>query len=378
MIKLIIIGVAAFLLYVLQREVYRRLWNSNLKASVKFAVSQMFEGETAELLEVVENRKRLPLPVLKVKFSTGKDLVFQMKEGNSKVTDQFYWNQIFQVGGGEKITRTMTFLAKKRGYYKISGVDLVSTDLFHSYDFVDRIQDSSYLYVYPRAFTGDQLKQSLQKLNGEILAKQHLLEDPFEYRGIREYQPYDDMRSVNWKATAKTGELKVNQKNYTSLQTVRIFFNIEDTGILKKYDEVEMCLRIVAGIAQFFLACGIRIAVYGNGKDIISDEVLSIEPGAGSGQMDRIYKMLARIDTSKPVASFSDTFGERLLTENRSVRTVIISPNCYPDFEKLIREYDSQGGEYTWFYPVWDKAVEGLPDDLYKKIQWIYVKEEMQ
>ena len=230
--------------------------------------------------------------------------------------------------------------------------------------------------MYPRPFSSPEFKQSLQQLNGEILTRRHLVEDPFEYRGIREYQPYDDMRSVNWKATAKTGDLKVNQKNYTSLQTIRVFFNIEDTGILKKEDAVEMCFRIVAGIARFFLEQGIRIAVYGNGVDIINGEPVCVEAGAGSGQMDRIYKALARVDTTKPVVSFPDTFGERLLTENKGTRTMLVTPNAYEDFLSLLEEYDRQSGDYVWFFPVWGKELPQLPAWAEKHVRWMPVRED--
>ena len=90
--------------------------------------------------------------------------------------------------------------------------------------------------MYPKPFSHPDFKRSLKQLNGEVLTKRHLLEDPFEYRGIRDYQPQDDLKSINWKATARTGDLKVNQKNYTSQKSVRIFVNLEDTGILKKED----------------------------------------------------------------------------------------------------------------------------------------------
>ena len=115
MIKLIGVGLIAFLLFLLQQQIYKKIWNRSLKVQVRFASTEMFQGETGEMLEVVENRKRLPLPVLKVKFQTDRNLVFKDKEG-SKVTDLFYWNDLFQVGGGEKITRTLTFTARKRGY----------------------------------------------------------------------------------------------------------------------------------------------------------------------------------------------------------------------------------------------------------------------
>lgn len=375
MTKIIGIGIIAFLLFYLQQQIYKRLWNRDLKVQVRFASTEMFQGDTGRMLEVVENRKRLPLPVLKVKFQTDRNLVFADKEG-SKVTDLFYWNDVFQVGGGEKITRILAFTAKKRGYYKVLGIDLVSADLFLTTEMVESRQEECYLYVYPKPYVSPEFQQSLQMLNGEILTRRHLLEDPFEYRGIREYQPYDDMRSVNWKATARTGDLKVNQKNYTSLQTIRIFFNVEDTGILKKEEAVEMCFRLVAGIAQFFLSQGIRIAVYGNGVDMMNGEVVSVEAGAGSGQMDRIYKALARVDTTKPVVPFRETFGEKLLTEDKSTRTMIVAPNAYQDFLELLAEYDKMGGDYVWFYPIWEKEPPQIPQWAAPHVRWIPAREE--
>ena len=377
MMKLIGIGLIAGALFLIQLYVYNKLWNKNLYVKVDFASTRMFQGDTGELKEVVENRKRLPLPVVRVKFQTDRNLVFEEDTG-SKVTDRYYRNDVFYIGGGERITRTLPFKAKQRGYYKVLGVDLVGSDLFLTSEMVDSRQENCYLYVYPRPFISREMQQSLQQLNGEVLTKRHLIEDPFEYRGIREYQPFDDMRSVNWKATAKTGELKVNQKNYTSLQTIRIFFNIEDTGILKKEDAVEMSLRIVAGIAQFFLNQGIRIAVYGNGADIISKEPVSVEAGAGSGQMDRIYKALARIDVHTPVVDFVQRFGEKLLTEDKGTRTMIVSPNAYENFTALLEEYDRMGGDYTWFYPVWGKDRPEFPAWAQPNVKYIPIREGLE
>ena len=375
MIKIIGVGIVALVLFLLEQKLYQRLWNRSLGVKVRFGCNEMFRGEQGELLEVIENRKHLPLPMLKVKFQTDRNLAFEDTKG-ARVTDHFYRNDIFQISGGEKITRTLTFTARKRGYYKIIGVDLVAADLFFSTEMVESRQEDCYLYVYPKPFQSPEFRRSLQQLNGEILSKRHLIEDPFEYRGIREYQPYDDMRSVNWKATARTGDLKVNQKNYTSLQTIRIFFNIEDTGILKKEDAVEMSLRLAAGLAQFFLSQGIRVAMYGNGVDIMNSEPLNIEASAGSGQMDRIYKALARIDTTKPVVAFAEQFGEKLLTESKGTRTMLVSPNGYEDMLVLLKEYRETDGEFVWFFPIWEKEEPKLPEWVLPHVRWISVREE--
>ncbi len=377
MITLLVVGIVAFALFLLQALAYQKMWNKSLYARIEFASLGMFEGDTGELREVVENRKNLPLPVLRVKFQTDRGLSFGNDDG-SRVTDLFYRNDVFHVNGKERITRKLPFTAKKRGYYKILGIDLVAADTFMISEMVDtRQQDDCYLYVYPKPFISPELLQSLKQLNGEIQTKRHLIEDPFEYRGIREYQPFDDMRSVNWKATAKTGELKVNQKSYTCLANVRIFFNIEDNGILKKDDAVEMTLRIVSGIAQYFIAQGIRTSVYGNGVDVITGEAVSVEPGAGSGQFDQINKTLARIDTTKEPHDFVQIFGEKLLTEEKGTRTMIVSPNAYDDFTELLRQYTESGSDYMWFYPVWSSETPAVPDWVADHLTYVPIRRDI-
>ena len=158
--------------------------------------------------------------------------------------------------------------------------------------------------MYPKPFSHPDFKRSLKQLNGEVLAKRHLLEDPFEYRGIRDYQPQDDLKSINWKATARTGDLKVNQKNYTSQKSVRIFVNLEDTGILKKEDCVEACLQIATALLLLFLEQGMQVALYCNGIDTISGDPCILEAGGGVRQRNVCLQTLARIDTAKPVQSF--------------------------------------------------------------------------
>ncbi len=373
MIKLIGIGLIAGIFFLLQTRIYERLWNRNLKVDLQFEKEHIFEGESSNLYEIVVNQKRLPLSMLKVKFQTNRHLLFEDCQG-SRTTDQFYRNDVFQVGGGEKLTRTLTFVGGKRGYYGINGVQLVGTDLFMTKQLVEARNLKRYLYVYPTVFDSAEFRRTLQQLNGEVLTKRHLLEDPFEYRGIREYQPYDDMRSVNWKATAKTGELKVNQKSFTALQAVRVFFNIEDMGILKKEECVEASFQIVVGLCEYFLGQGIRVSCYGNGMDIINGTPLVMEANSGKGQMDSIYRALARVDVDKQPVDFVEYFGERLLKEADGTITYLVAPNGYEHFVELLEQYQELGKEYTWFYPVWESKEPELPAQLAKNIKVLNIR----
>ena len=303
---------------------------------------------------------------------TSKYLSFGNYKG-SRTTDNYYRNDVFRVSGGERVTRTLRFTAKKRGYYTINEANLVASDLFFLNQMVSDMKLDSHIHVYPRPYNNSELHQTLIQLNGDMLTKRHLYEDPFEYRGIREYQPYDDMRSINWKATAKTGDFKVNQRNFTSLKSVRIFFNIQDNNIWKKEDCVEMSLRLVASIASFFLRQGIQVSCYGNGVDIETHYPVSIESKAGEGHMDSIYKALARVDIEQPTADFVSSFEKALMQPgDNATYTFFVAPNQYDDFVELLTKYKEAGHMFMWFYPVEKNNIPTLPPLLEKHIRMIY------
>ena len=370
MIKLLGIGLIAYLLFIAQRRLYEKLWQKHLGISLSFGTNHIFEGEQGELREIIENRKRLPLSMLKVKFKTDRHLIFGNEKG-SRTTDQYYRNDVFRISGGERVTRTLRFTGGKRGYYTIDEISLVASDLFFLGQMVADQPVRAELYVYPKPYDSRRLRQSFVQLNGEMLTRRQLLEDPFEYRGIREYQPYDDMRSINWKATAKTGDFKVNQMGYTSLKSVRIFFNIQDDNILKKEEAVEMSLRIVVSLCLHFLQQGMQISCYGNGVDILTHQPLSVDGKASEGQMDFIYRALARIDTAQPTAGFVETFEEKLFQESKGAYTCFVAPNRYDDLVALLDRYEETGNPFTWFYPVLGNKEPELPPELQKRIEVI-------
>lgn len=372
--KIMGIILAAFLLFVLQRLVFEKLWDKNLEVSISFSQSDISEGEEGEIVEIIENRKYLPLPMIKVKFQTSRNLQFSDDIG-SKTTDQYYRNDIFQVGGGEKITRRLKFKGKVRGYYRIKNIDLLGSDLFFSSEYIKSMSANCYLYVYPKMLESGELKRSMQKLNGEILVKRHLLEDPFEYRGIREYQPFDDIRSVNWKATARTSALKVNQRNYTAMQTIRIFLNVDDESVWKKEREMEAAMQIVMGLAAYFLAQGIKVSFDTNGRDIITGEAVSVDGSAGSGQQNTIGKALARIDLSKESIPFVEMFCEKIIDQSDSMYTLFVAPNGFKTFICFLEKCKKQKIEYMWFYPHATLEKPEVPAELQENVQFVYLRE---
>ena len=70
--------------------------DEELFVSLAFSRKSTVRGESCELLETIENRKLLPLPVLKVKFQVSRQLAFEDAGTESSVTDQYYRNDVFR------------------------------------------------------------------------------------------------------------------------------------------------------------------------------------------------------------------------------------------------------------------------------------------
>ena len=353
------IGLGAAAFYFLQARLYSRCWNRGLTARLFFSAGNVTEGDRCYLSEQVENRKALPLPMLKVKFQVSRKLCFE-DEGDSSVTDQYYRNDILSLGPNQRVTRRIPFRCTARGYYRIDGLDLVASDLFLSREMTERIPEESVLYVYPRPAHGVSLDAAIRKLNGEILARRHLVEDPFEYRGLREYAPFDEPRSINWKASARTGELMVNLKGYTALRAVRIFLNLDDRGIWKRQELLELCIRIAARIAGELLRQGIRTAVFCNARDVLTGEVMRIAPGAGAGHLEQLNRAFARRNLDVEAVPFAEAFSGELEAEEKDTAVLFLSAETDEGFQELLERFARSGMDFTWMCPLYPRMESGI------------------
>ena len=180
------------------------------------------------------------------------------QEENTSVSDQSYKRDIFSVAGRQRIIRQVPFEAVKRGYYEIRKVDLVTRGILLSGEMYHTIPCGTYLYVYPKKMAGERGELLFRRISGVYESRKKLLEDPFLFRGIREYTPEDPMNRINWKASARSGSLMVNQHNSAVSGNVCILLDVEDETVWK-YEEIhEEGIRLAAAVAESFLSRGMR------------------------------------------------------------------------------------------------------------------------
>lgn len=371
---IIFAALLVFVLFILQRILYRNWWDRGVSVTLAFEEDMVRAGEQVRLLEVVENRKRLPVPLLKVKFQCSRHLQFSDSD-NGSVTDKYYRNDVFSIMPYRRVTRTHQIYCPKRGCYGIYGIDLVGADLFFSETMTASLASDALVYVLPKLFSVDKLLPALRRINGQVATRRYELEDPFTYRGIREYEPFDEMKTVNWKATARTGELKVNIREHTAVSSVRIFMNLEDKGILRREELLELSISICAFLTENFLREGIWVSLFSNARDAVSGQHLEMEEITDVSGMNAVYKALARLDTENSMEKFESCFCEKLFTGKEALYTVFISPDRHSDYQDVLMRYEREGqDDFLWICPVKKSDDENTAESL--KDRTIFILEE--
>ena len=140
------------------------------------------------------------------------------------------------------------------------------------------------IIVYPRVEPADEFFEVLPMITGE-------LETFVRGRGddlylIREYMPEDSARHVDWKATAKSGSLKVREFSREDERKLRIVFDNPASGVISE-KAYEGAVALAASLSWHFAAQNTEISFVSQGY---------------SGEPD-IYRFLTHLAIAQPQPS---------------------------------------------------------------------------
>lgn len=347
--RLILVLLVGFVLYMIQSNLYKKNWSKGLSVKIDFEQPVVREGDKNALIEVIKNDKALILPVLQLKFSITRSFIFP-KENNAAVTDLYYRNDYFTCRPYQIITRKYFFKATKRGEYKISSLDIICKDIFmHKSNFAQNDEFTSVL-VLPARITPEKLPDDIIQFTGDVVKKIKLNEDPFEFNSIREYQPYDPMNHINWKATAKTDYLQVNTFNTTNRKNVVLLLNLEMNLMRNREDLSESSIRIASCLSDMFISQQIPVALYTNGTDIDSQEIIGVDAGSDEGHIRNIDTALARIHVKDVYSSFIKVIDDNIRNDEDN-EYIIISNYRKEDLVNKFDDLRKEGVKVTMIIP---------------------------
>ena len=97
----------------------------------------------------------------------------------------------------------------KRGVYRQDEFGIRSRFPFGFFEKTRKVDSNIEIVIYPRVMPTDQFYEVLPLLSGEMAS--HFRGRGHELHSLRDYQPTDSARFVDWKISAKTGRLMVRE-----------------------------------------------------------------------------------------------------------------------------------------------------------------------
>ena len=309
---LIWIPVSVLAMYVVLNIVYGKLWRKGLHAELRFEERDIEEGDTTTLVETMTNDKFLPLPVVKLSFKMDRSIEID-EDRNATVSDMTNVVEYFGLGGHEAVTRRQPVRAAKRGFYLIGEADLALPDFFSDGVRYLRIRQAASLLVCPRMIEADEVIDISQQIVGEVIARNRLYQDVFSFRGIREYTSGDPLSTINWKASARTGEYMVNIRDHTCGQHVRFLLDLEPPSIRYREELLEQGIRLAYTLAGRCIWAQIPVSLASNGRDTITGKEVETESGSSERHLGAIGEALARISLSVKPRPFPELLRQERL-----------------------------------------------------------------
>ena len=340
---------------------YRLHALDNLSLKVDFSKNVADYGENIELIEVVENRKKLPLPFIILKFETPREIKFYDME-NATTSDFIYREDMLTMKAFSKHTRRIKAKCSKRGYYVFPRVGITTSDLFLVERFSREFDNSSHLVVLPEILKANIMEILVSVTLSELQCRRTLLTDPFSLAGIREYGPGDPMKSINWKASAKTGELMVNQNASTCAQKVHIFLNLENYNPKGSTSLLEKSIALTYTYLLELARLGIPASVFTNGIDILTGQPVISEIDPGASAVDKRGMMLAGINLKTPVIPFAEILEKYISSTDQSDFILVISPQFSDSFRMYLTEIKSLRHSLLWLMPCYRTTPEVHPE----------------
>ncbi len=245
-----------------------------------------------------------------------------------------------------------------RGHYSIGPISVRYRNAFDLFVSESRIDDICDITVFPqiREIEDAILRADVPKMYTGATT----LRTPgpgMEFYSLREYLSTDSLRSINWKAYARTGDLMVNQKTRDAVTDVFVILDTREVSrigtVLK--NPLEMGTVAASSLANHFLKRkdSVALVTYGSKMDYLPPDTgdkqhykilsrLASVSAAGSMPLQAVTNALApRISRGSPVFIISSLEGDSTTLpairnlSGKGHEVIVLSPSSI-DLERLV------------------------------------------
>ncbi len=280
-----------------------RFWSKHLFDRVTLkrqtAENRVFIGEKVPLSVELANEKLLPLPWYEWRLAVSEDLPVEGEHLASAAVPGMKWlHRRGAMGWYHRQSWKFNIVPDRRGYHQVGPGSIKSADLLGALPRTteDLIRDP--IVVFPEVFSMEELGFTADRPFGERKGGNRVFEDPLRIAGMREYRPGDPMRRIDWKATARSGDLRSRVYEPSATHQLYLLVNIDTmTHVWEGYlrDELERIVSVTASIVVWAAAARYAVGLLANGAFPDADRPMRLPPSRSREQVSRLLEALAVI-----------------------------------------------------------------------------------
>jgi uncharacterized protein (DUF58 family) len=286
-----------YLLYTLfGTYVLSRLWAGRSVQAValeRHHDRRVFLGETFDVKVRVRNQGWLPVLWMRLGDTIPADL------GSGLA-----FRRVISLLPRERQEHSYALTGRRRGYYPLGPLIGFGGDLLGTKNYESRQAGDDFVIVYPRIVALHELGFPSQSPFGNLPHRDRLFEDPSRIRGVRDYQPGDSLRRMDWKTSARIGNLQVRRFEPAIALETGILLNLalDDYPLDCRYEAPELGITVAASVAVHLVEKRQAVSLVTNGQDPLSQlaEAMPTVPlRKGRDHLMRVLDLLARIEVAR-------------------------------------------------------------------------------
>lgn len=235
--------------------------------------SHVFLGETVPLRLRLRNAGRLPIPWVRVEDRLP-----------VRLTQNTSYRAVVSLLARETRFLEYSLVGHRRGYYAVGPLQVDVGDVFGFHTRSMATAAPSYLTVYPKILSLQQLGLPSKSPFGSLKTNEIIYEDPARVVGVRDYLRGDSLRRVNWKVSAAVGRLQVKKLEPAITLDTMLFLNLnlEEYELAYAEGATELAITVAASLASHLTELRQPVGLISNGRDQ-AVEVAHDEPEAPRG-----------------------------------------------------------------------------------------------
>jgi uncharacterized protein (DUF58 family) len=251
-----------------------------------------FPGEVVTVELAVSNGGLLPLPWLAIQESVAAPL-----------RQPPTLREVVALGAGEQHTLRYQIAARNRGYYWLGPLQLRSGDVLGLEERGQQEARRTAITIFPEVLPLSALGLPATLPFGALASHEPLFADPARPSGARPYTPSDGVRRIDWKNSARVGQLQVRRYDPAVAAEVLIAlaFSRDEYAGRYAYDEMERAVVAAASLASDIAMRRQAVGLCSNGGDAASGGRL--DPVAVGRGREHLYQVLAALGRLVPGAA---------------------------------------------------------------------------